>query len=90
MVEATRVLPDVRAVHTRPIEMRINEVSAGIRAEVGIKLDGDDRQGPSVPFRMGRARDPQHPHKVGVTCTPGIGPPAPCVSSGRPEEPSPL
>ena len=47
-------------------------------------------QGPSVPFGMGRARDPKDPHKVGVTCTPGIGPPAPCVSSGRPQEPSPL
>ena len=40
---ATKVPPDMRAVHTRPIEMRINEMIAGIRADAGIKLDGDDR-----------------------------------------------
>src|SRR4051794_3255597 len=42
MAEATKVLPGMRAVYTQPIEMRINEMIAGIRADVGIKLFGDD------------------------------------------------
>ena len=32
----------MRAVYTQPIEMRINEMVAGIRADLGIKLYGDD------------------------------------------------
>ena len=32
----------MRAVYTQPIEMRINEMVAGIRADLGIKLFGDD------------------------------------------------
>jgi cobalt-zinc-cadmium resistance protein CzcA len=32
----------MRAVYTQPIEMRINEMIAGIRADVGIRLSGDD------------------------------------------------
>lgn len=35
-------LPGMRAVFTQPIEMRMNEMIAGIRADVGIKLFGDD------------------------------------------------
>jgi len=42
MAEATKVLPGMRAVYTQPIEMRINEMVAGIRADLGIKLYGDD------------------------------------------------
>jgi cobalt-zinc-cadmium resistance protein CzcA len=34
--------PGQRPIFTQPIEMRINEMVAGIRAEVGIKLFGDD------------------------------------------------
>ena len=36
------VLPGMRMVYTQPIEMRVNEMIAGIRADVGIKLFGDD------------------------------------------------
>lgn len=36
------VLPGMRMVFTQPIEMRVNEMVAGIRADVGIKLFGDD------------------------------------------------
>ena len=36
------VLPGMRMVVTQPIEMRVNEMVAGIRADVGIKLFGDD------------------------------------------------
>ena len=36
------VLPGMRMVFTQPIEMRVNEMIAGIRADVGIKLFGDD------------------------------------------------
>ncbi len=42
MAQATKVLPGMRAVYTQPIEMRINEMVAGIRADLGIKLYGDD------------------------------------------------
>jgi cobalt-zinc-cadmium resistance protein CzcA len=35
-------LPAMRMVFTQPIEMRINEMIAGIRADVGIKIFGDD------------------------------------------------
>src|SRR3954467_1074228 len=42
MAKATKVLPGMRSVYTQPIEMRINEMVAGIRADLGIKLYGDD------------------------------------------------
>jgi cobalt-zinc-cadmium resistance protein CzcA len=35
-------LPGMRAIFTQPIEMRVNEMVAGIRAAVGISLYGDD------------------------------------------------
>jgi cobalt-zinc-cadmium resistance protein CzcA len=35
-------LPGMNRVFTQPIEMRVNEMIAGIRADVGIKLFGDD------------------------------------------------
>jgi heavy metal efflux system protein len=35
-------LPGMRAVFTQPIEMRMNEMIAGIRADVGVKVFGDD------------------------------------------------
>ena len=35
-------LPGMRSVFTQPIEMRVNEMIAGIRADVGVKLFGDD------------------------------------------------
>ncbi|HZL85528.1 MAG TPA: CusA/CzcA family heavy metal efflux RND transporter, partial [Candidatus Krumholzibacteria bacterium] len=35
-------LPGMRMVFTQPIEMRVNEMIAGIRADVGVKLFGDD------------------------------------------------
>ncbi len=35
-------LPGMRTIFTQPIEMRVNEMIAGIRADVGIKLFGDD------------------------------------------------
>jgi cobalt-zinc-cadmium resistance protein CzcA len=36
------VLPGMRMVFTQPIEMRVNEMVAGIRADLGVKLFGDD------------------------------------------------
>ena len=45
VAEMSRVLdgmPGMRSVFTQPIEMRMNEMIAGIRADVGIKLFGDD------------------------------------------------
>ncbi len=35
-------MPGMRSVFTQPIEMRMNEMIAGIRADVGIKIFGDD------------------------------------------------
>jgi cobalt-zinc-cadmium resistance protein CzcA len=35
-------LPGQNAIFTQPIEMRINEMIAGIRSDIGIKLFGDD------------------------------------------------
>ncbi len=35
-------MPGMRMIFTQPIEMRVNEMLAGIRADVGIKLYGDD------------------------------------------------
>lgn len=35
-------LPGMRAAFTQPIEMRMNEMIAGIRADLGIRLFGDD------------------------------------------------
>ncbi len=42
MAELTEKLPGMRAAYTQPIEMRINEMVSGIRADLGIKLYGDD------------------------------------------------
>ncbi len=42
MASATKILPGMQAVYTQPIEMRINEMVAGIRADLGIKLYGED------------------------------------------------
>ncbi|HZM16120.1 MAG TPA: CusA/CzcA family heavy metal efflux RND transporter [Candidatus Krumholzibacteria bacterium] len=35
-------LPGMRMVFTQPIEMRVNEMVAGIRSDLGVKLFGDD------------------------------------------------
>jgi cobalt-zinc-cadmium resistance protein CzcA len=35
-------MPGMRSVFTQPIEMRVNEMVAGVRADVGIKIFGDD------------------------------------------------
>jgi cobalt-zinc-cadmium resistance protein CzcA len=35
-------MPGMRTIFTQPIEMRLNEMAAGIRSDLGIKLFGDD------------------------------------------------
>ncbi len=35
-------LPGMRMIFTQPIEMRVNEMIAGIRGDVGVKIFGDD------------------------------------------------
>jgi cobalt-zinc-cadmium resistance protein CzcA len=42
MQTTLRVMPGMRAIFTQPIEMRVNEMTAGIRADLGVKLFGDD------------------------------------------------
>lgn len=36
------VLPGMKLIFTQPIEMRVNEMIAGIRADLGVKIFGDD------------------------------------------------
>jgi cobalt-zinc-cadmium resistance protein CzcA len=36
------VMPGMRALMTQPIEMRVNEMIAGVRSDLGVKLFGDD------------------------------------------------
>jgi cobalt-zinc-cadmium resistance protein CzcA len=42
MQEKLSGFPGMRMVFTQPIEMRVNEMIAGVRADVGVKLFGDD------------------------------------------------
>jgi len=42
MSEVLSDMPGMRAIFTQPIEMRVNEMLAGIRADVGVELQGDD------------------------------------------------
>ncbi|RKY17705.1 MAG: CusA/CzcA family heavy metal efflux RND transporter [Planctomycetota bacterium] len=42
MQERLSVMPGMRAVFTQPIEMRLNEMTAGIRSDLGVKIFGDD------------------------------------------------
>ena len=43
VIEATlRDLPGLNIAYTQPIEMRMNEMAAGIRSDVGVKIYGDD------------------------------------------------
>lgn len=42
MAELTQTLPGMRAIYSQPIEQRINEMVAGIRADLGIKIFGPD------------------------------------------------
>jgi heavy metal efflux system protein len=40
--DALSSLPGMRLIYTQPIEMRVNEMVAGIRADLGVRLFGDD------------------------------------------------
>jgi len=42
MAEELSGWPGMKAVFTQPIEMRVNEMIAGIRADLGVRLFGDD------------------------------------------------
>ena len=42
MSEELDGMPGMRSIFTQPIEMRMNEMIAGIRTDVGVKLYGDD------------------------------------------------
>lgn len=42
MAKTLEGMPGMRSVFTQPIEMRVNEMLAGVRGDVGIKLFGDD------------------------------------------------
>jgi heavy metal efflux system protein len=35
-------MPGMRVIYTQPIEMRVNEMVAGVRSDLGVKLFGDD------------------------------------------------
>jgi len=42
MSEELSELPGMRLIFTQPIELRVNEMIAGIRTDIGIKIFGDD------------------------------------------------
>jgi len=42
MAQELESLPGMRMIFTQPIEMRVNEMIAGVRSDVGVKLFGDD------------------------------------------------
>jgi len=42
MQRVLELMPGMRALFTQPIEMRVNELVAGVRADLGVKLFGDD------------------------------------------------
>jgi cobalt-zinc-cadmium resistance protein CzcA len=42
MSEELSGLPGMRQIYTQPIEMRVNEMIAGIRTDLGVKIFGDD------------------------------------------------
>ena len=42
MAEVLEGLPGMRATFTQPVEMRLNEMAAGLRSDVGVKIFGDD------------------------------------------------
>jgi cobalt-zinc-cadmium resistance protein CzcA len=42
MEQALSGLPGMRMIFTQPIEMRVNEMIAGVRSDVGVKIFGDD------------------------------------------------
>jgi cobalt-zinc-cadmium resistance protein CzcA len=42
MEKELKFMPGMRMIFTQPIEMRVNEMIAGIRSDVGIKIFGDD------------------------------------------------
>ena len=63
MSEVTEKLPGMRAVYSQPIEMRINEMVAGIRADLGIKLFGDDLEVLKAEGRRDRAGGQSNPRR---------------------------
>ncbi|MBI3891332.1 MAG: efflux RND transporter permease subunit [Candidatus Wallbacteria bacterium] len=42
MAQAIEPLPGMKAIFTQPIEMRVNEMIAGVRADFGVLLFGED------------------------------------------------
>ena len=42
MAAELETMPGMRMVFTQPIEMRVNEMGAGIRSDIGVKLFGED------------------------------------------------
>ena len=42
MARELEAMPGMRSVFTQPIEMRVNEMVAGVRADVGVVIYGDD------------------------------------------------
>jgi cobalt-zinc-cadmium resistance protein CzcA len=67
MAETLEGLPGMRSVFTQPIEMRMNEMTAGIRADVGIKLFGDDFDVLAAKAEEVRRRVERIPGAVDVT-----------------------
>ena len=52
MSKALGSLPGMKVIFTQPIEMRVNEMVAGIRSDVGVKLFGNDLEGLKTTARQ--------------------------------------
>lgn len=68
-------MPGMRAIFTQPIEMRVNEMTAGIRADLGVKIFGDDLELLKVKAQEVQEVLEQVPGASGVTAEQVTGQP---------------
>ncbi|MGE0327268.1 MAG: efflux RND transporter permease subunit [Polyangiaceae bacterium] len=83
MTKTLEGLPGMKSVFTQPIEMRVNEMTAGIRADVGIKLYGDDLEQLKVSAEEIRAAVEAIPNAADVTVEQVTGQPMLVVAVDR-------
>lgn len=76
-------MPGMRAILTQPIELRMNEITAGVRADLGIKLFGDDFQVLEILAGQVQGIVEQIPGAAGVTVDQLTGQPVMQVTVDR-------
>ncbi|MBT9558470.1 MAG: efflux RND transporter permease subunit [Myxococcales bacterium] len=75
MEETLSSFPGMKFAFSQPIEMRINEMVAGIRSDVGVKIFGDDLDGLKAVARQVEAVLKRIPGAEGVTTEQSTGQP---------------